>query len=57
MALHRRHRRLLDPEFASGNFLILCFAIWLPIFPAMITASPRTAGRCSRALLLPCSPW
>jgi peptide/nickel transport system permease protein len=26
------------PEFASGNFLILCFAIWLPIFPAMITA-------------------
>lgn len=26
------------PEFASGNFLILCFAIWVPIFPAMITA-------------------
>ncbi|MBN9428197.1 MAG: ABC transporter permease [Burkholderiales bacterium] len=26
------------PEFASGNFLILCFAIWIPIFPAMITA-------------------
>jgi peptide/nickel transport system permease protein len=34
------------PEFASGNFFILCFAIWLPIFPAMITAftkdSPAT---------------
>ena len=29
------------PEFASGNFLILCFAIWLPIFPAMITAFTR----------------
>ena len=26
------------PEFASGNFLILCLAIWLPVFPAMITA-------------------
>ena len=26
------------PEFASGNFLVLCFAIWLPLFPAMITA-------------------
>lgn len=26
------------PEFASGNFLILCFAIWLPVFPAVITA-------------------
>ncbi|MGE0804943.1 MAG: ABC transporter permease [Burkholderiaceae bacterium] len=26
------------PEFASGNFLILCFAIWIPVFPAMITA-------------------
>ena len=26
------------PEFASGNFFVLCFAIWLPIFPAMITA-------------------
>jgi peptide/nickel transport system permease protein len=24
------------PEFASGNFLLLCFAIWLPIFPAVI---------------------
>jgi peptide/nickel transport system permease protein len=29
------------PEFASGNFFILCFAIWLPIFPAMITAFTR----------------
>jgi len=29
------------PEFASGNFLVLCFAIWLPIFPAMITAFTR----------------
>ena len=26
------------PEFASGNFLILCFAIWIPLFPAVITA-------------------
>lgn len=26
------------PEFASGNFLILCFAVWIPLFPAMITA-------------------
>lgn len=26
------------PEFASGNVLILCFAIWLPVFPAVITA-------------------
>ncbi|MBI2740552.1 MAG: ABC transporter permease [Rhodospirillales bacterium] len=26
------------PEFASGNFLVLCFAIWIPIFPAVITA-------------------
>jgi len=26
------------PEFASGNFLVLCFAIWIPVFPAMITA-------------------
>ena len=26
------------PEFASGNFVILCFAIWIPIFPAVITA-------------------
>ncbi len=26
------------PEFASGNFLILCFAIWVPVFPAVITA-------------------
>lgn len=26
------------PEFASGNAFILCFAIWLPIFPAMVTA-------------------
>lgn len=31
------------PEFASGNFLVLCFAIWLPIFPAMITAFTRDA--------------
>jgi peptide/nickel transport system permease protein len=31
------------PEFASGNFLILCFAIWLPIFPAMITAFTKDA--------------
>jgi peptide/nickel transport system permease protein len=29
------------PEFASGNFLVLCFAIWIPIFPAMITAFTR----------------
>lgn len=29
------------PEFASGNFLILCFAIWLPVFPAMVTAFTR----------------
>lgn len=29
------------PEFASGNFLILCFAIWLPVFPAVITAFTR----------------
>ncbi len=29
------------PEFASGNFLVLCFAIWLPVFPAMITAFTR----------------
>jgi peptide/nickel transport system permease protein len=29
------------PEFASGNFFILCFAIWLPIFPALITAFTR----------------
>jgi peptide/nickel transport system permease protein len=29
------------PEFASGNFFILCFAIWLPLFPAMITAFTR----------------
>ncbi len=26
------------PEFASGNFLILCLAIWLPVFPAVISA-------------------
>lgn len=26
------------PEFASGNFLILCLAIWFPIFPAVISA-------------------
>ena len=26
------------PEFASGNFLILCLAIWVPVFPAVITA-------------------
>lgn len=26
------------PEFASGNFLILCLAVWLPIFPAVISA-------------------
>jgi len=29
------------PEFASGNFLILCLAIWLPVFPAVITAFTR----------------
>lgn len=26
------------PEFASGNILILCFAIWVPLFPAVILA-------------------
>src|SRR5690606_1448639 len=26
------------PEFASGNFLILCLAIWVPVFPAVISA-------------------
>ncbi len=26
------------PEFASGNFLILCLAIWVPLFPAVISA-------------------
>lgn len=26
------------PEYASGNFFVLCFAVWLPIFPAVITA-------------------
>lgn len=26
------------PEFASGNFLVLCFAVWLPVFPAVISA-------------------
>jgi peptide/nickel transport system permease protein len=26
------------PEFASGNFFVLAFAIWLPVFPAMVTA-------------------
>lgn len=26
------------PEFASGNFFILCLAVWLPIFPAVISA-------------------
>ncbi len=31
------------PEFASGNFLVLCFAIWLPIFPAMVTAFTKDA--------------
>ncbi len=31
------------PEFASGNFFILCFAIWLPVFPAVITAFTRDA--------------
>ena len=31
------------PEFASGNFLVLCFAIWIPIFPAMITAFTKDA--------------
>ena len=31
------------PEFASGNFLVLCFSIWLPVFPAMITAFTRDA--------------
>jgi peptide/nickel transport system permease protein len=31
------------PEFASGNLLVLCFAIWLPVFPAMITAFTRDA--------------
>lgn len=31
------------PEFASGNFFVLCFAIWLPIFPAMITAFTKDA--------------
>ncbi len=31
------------PEFASGNFLILCLAIWLPIFPAVITAFTNDA--------------
>lgn len=24
------------PEFASGNVLVLCFAIWLPLLPAVI---------------------
>jgi len=31
------------PEFASGNLFILCFAIWLPVFPAVITAFTRDA--------------
>ena len=31
------------PEFASGNFLILCLAIWLPVFPAVIDAFTRDA--------------
>jgi peptide/nickel transport system permease protein len=31
------------PEFASGNFLILCFAVWLPVFPAMVTAFTKDA--------------
>lgn len=26
------------PEFASGNLLVLVFAIWLPLFPAVILA-------------------
>lgn len=26
------------PEFASGNLLVLVFAIWIPIFPAVILA-------------------
>jgi peptide/nickel transport system permease protein len=26
------------PEFASGNLLVLVFAIWLPVFPAVILA-------------------
>lgn len=26
------------PEFASGNFLILCLSVWLPVFPAVISA-------------------
>lgn len=26
------------PEFASGNFLILCLAVWIPLFPAVIAA-------------------
>ncbi len=29
------------PEYASGNFFILCFAIWIPVFPALITAFTR----------------
>lgn len=24
------------PEFASGNILVLCFAVWLPLYPAVI---------------------
>lgn len=31
------------PEFASGNFLVLCLAIWLPVFPAVIDAFTRDA--------------
>jgi peptide/nickel transport system permease protein len=31
------------PEFASGNFLVLCFAIWIPLFPAMVTAFTKDA--------------
>ena len=31
------------PEFASGNFLVLCFAIWIPLFPAMVTAFTQDA--------------
>lgn len=31
------------PEFASGNFLILCLAVWLPLFPAVISAFTDSA--------------
>jgi peptide/nickel transport system permease protein len=42
------------PEFAFGNFLILVFAIWIPLFPAVIMAFANdTAGVLLAVSVLP----